>query len=152
MPGGCVTYTAVVPKQGDARTWHAYSLAIALAPFCYSSSRPARSHPESRLSPRPGPRSVAIGQRRRAHQPAAEATSAWSLAWPAGMPSLLWANAGTDVPVPPADSADSGVIWGCKTAFPNETLPPGEMDLDLAPGPGVPATARLATCSPDRTW
>lgn len=112
MPGGCVTYTAVVPKLGDARTWHACSLAIALAPFCGPASRGARPYPGDRLSLRPEPRSVASGRRRCTHQPVAGATSAWSLAWPAGLPSLLWVTAGAGIPAPRTESADKGVIWG----------------------------------------
>lgn len=145
MPGDYVTYTAVVPGQGGARTWHAYSLAIALAPFGHPSGQVARPYPEGRLSLRPGPGSVAIGRRRCAHQPAVEATSAWSLAWPTGLVSLLWACAGADVTASPAESRDKGVVWGLKTDDRNEARPPGDRTAILCPGPGPAAYARETT-------
>ena len=141
-----MTFTAVGPKQGGARTWRAYSLAIALAPFGNPSSWVARPYPGDRLSLRPGPRPgyVAVGRRRCAHQPAAAATSAWRLAWPAGMPSLLWAAAAAGAAVPPTGSGDKGVIWGLNADAQNETQTPGARAFVPRPAAGPAACTREA--------
>ena len=103
--------TATLIGHGDGNARRAHSLATALMPFCSPSRRMTRYYPRSRSSrAEPGP--VASRRRTGADQPAAPVSPALPLAWPAGMPSFLWASAWADVTAPPADDGSKGVIWG----------------------------------------
>jgi hypothetical protein len=125
VPGGCVTCTAVMTKQRDTRTWPTYSLAIALAPFRFLPGRMGRPDQSDLSRPWRGSLPMARDRPESATGASTVGTSAWSLAWPAGMVNLLWASGGTTATVPPGETVDKGVIWGQADDDRNETRFPG---------------------------